>query len=138
MSISNCATEAYVSADRAIVGTLCTWVTIVGPTEGLFCEFRRLGKQSILLLKTIPNFLLLYCGIIPDFIGVVSEVSVSGNELLASVVFPVPGLAHNNDVVTASEGVSVVRNWLQNNLRLVSDSLISAGAIIVPLWKISK
>ena len=90
------------------------------------------------MLNAVPNFFLLYCGIIPDFIGVVSEVSVSGNELLASVVFPVPGLAHNNDVVTASEGVSVVRNWIQNNLRLVSDSLISAGAIIVPLWKISK
>jgi hypothetical protein len=85
-----------------------------------------LGKKSILLLNTVPNFFLLYNRVVPDFIGIVSEVSVSGNELLASVVLPVPGLAHNKNVITTSEGVSVISNWLQNYLGLVSDSLISA------------
>jgi len=126
MSISNRATETNVSTDRTIIRTLCTWVAIVGPTEGLFSEFCRLGKKSILLLNTVPNFFLLYNRVVPDFIGIVSEVSVSGNELLASVVLPVPGLAHNKNVITTSERVSVISNWLQNYLGLVSDSLISA------------
>ena len=62
-----------------------------------------------------------------------SEVSVCGNEFLTSVVFPVPGLAHDNDVVASSEGVSVERDWLQNNCTVVGDSLVYAGAVIVKL-----
>jgi len=97
-----------------------------------------LSEKSILLLNAVPNFFLLYSRVLPNFISIVSEVSVCGNELLASVVLPVPGLAHNKNVITTSEGVSVVSNWLQNNFGLVSDSLISAGAVIIPFRKICK
>ena len=75
---------------------------------------------------------------VPNFLGEVSEVCVGWDKFLASVVLPVPGLAHNQDVVAASEWVSVVRNWFKNDLTLVSDSLVSAAAVIVPLWDVSK
>jgi hypothetical protein len=68
----------------------------------------------------------------------VSEVGVSGNEYLAGVVLPVVGLAHYQDVVAASEGVSVVGHWLENDFTLISDSLVGAAAIVVPLGEIGE
>ena len=85
------------------------------------------------MFDTIPGFFSDNFGSVPNFLGEVSEVSVCGNEFLASVVFPVPGLTHDHDVVASSEGVSVVRDWLQNNFTLVGDSLVGAAAVIVPL-----
>jgi hypothetical protein len=67
----------------------------------------------------------------------VSEVSVGRNELFTSVVFPVPCFALNNNIVATSEWVSVVSNWFENDFRLISDSISSAGAIIIPIWEIS-
>lgn len=62
------------------------------------------------MLEAIPSFFSNNFGSVPDFLGEVSEVGVSWDELLAGAVLPVPGLCHDEDVVSASERVSVVSN----------------------------
>ena len=74
---------------------------------------------------------------VPYFLCEVSEVGVCWNEFLAGVILPVPCLTHDQDVVSTSEGVSVVSDWLKNDLTLISDSLVGAASVIVPLWDIS-
>ncbi len=135
--VGNGASERNVGTDGAVVRALSTGVAIVGPAEGLLGKLGRLGDKSVLLLDTVPGLLSDDVGVAPDLLGKVSEVGVRGDELLASVVLPVPGLAHNQNVVSASEGVSVVCNWLEDNFTLVSDSLVSAATVVVPFWKIS-
>jgi hypothetical protein len=92
-----------------------------------------LADKSVLLFHTIPGFFSDNFGRVPNFLGEVSKVSVRGNEFLARIVFPVPGLAHDHDVVASSEGVSVERDWLQNNFTLVCYGLVGAAAVKVPL-----
>ena len=90
------------------------------------------------MLNSVPGFFGLNSWVIPNFESKVSEVGVSGNEYLAGVVLPVVGLAHYQDVVAASEGVSVVGHWLENDFTLISDSLVGAAAIVVPLGEIGE
>ena len=67
-----------------------------------------------------------------------SEVGVGGNKDLAVVILPVVGLAHDQDVVATSEWIFVVGDWLEDNFTLVSDSLVGAASIVVPLWDIGE
>jgi len=90
------------------------------------------------LLNTVPGLFSDDVGVTPDLLGKVSEVGVCGDKLLTSVVLPVPGLAHDQNVVSTSEGVSVVGNWLENNFTLVSDGLVGAAAVVVPFWEVSE
>jgi hypothetical protein len=41
-----------------------------------------------------------------------SEIGVGWNELLAGVILPVPSITHNQNVISSSEGISVIGNWL--------------------------
>ena len=75
---------------------------------------------------------------VPDLLGEVSEVCVGWDELLASVVLPVPCFAHNQDVVAASEWISVESDRLKDDLTLICDGLVGAAAVIVPFWNVSK
>jgi hypothetical protein len=68
--------------------------------------------------------------------GKVSKVSIGRHKLTAGVVSPVEGLAHDKDVVSLSEGVSVVGNGLDDDLRLISDSLIGGGTVVIPVGNI--
>jgi hypothetical protein len=124
MSISDSAAEGNVGTGGAVVGTLGTGVTIDGPAEGLLGELGVLRNESVLLLDTIPGFLAFDLCVIEDLGSEVSEVGIGGNKLGAGIVIPVEGLAHDKDIVSLSEGVSVVGNWLDDDLRLVSDSLV--------------
>lgn len=67
-----------------------------------------------------------------------SKVCIRGNELGAGFVIPVEALAHDKDVISLSEGISVVSNGLDDDLRLVSDSLVGGGAIVVPVGDVLK
>ena len=80
VSVSDSTTEAIGSADRAVVGTLGTGVTILGPAKRPGRELRLGANKSVLLLDTEPR--LLVCRI-EDFLGESSEVSVGRNEILA-------------------------------------------------------
>jgi hypothetical protein len=97
-----------------------------------------LRDKSVLLLHTVPDLLSDDIGVAPDLLGKVSEVSVGWDQFLASVVLPVPGLAHDQDVVATSEGVSVVCNWFEDNFALISHGLIGAATVVVPFREISK
>jgi len=63
---------------------------------------------------------------------VVSEVSVSRDQLLVGGVFPHVGLTEDDDVVSLSEGVTVVSDGLDVNLRVLSRSHVARRAIKVP------
>lgn len=102
-----------------------TGVAIVGPAEGLLGELRVLRDKSILLLDSIPGSLSFDLGVVPDAHCVVSEVGVGRDELGAGVILPVEAFAHNKDVIALSEGVPVVGDGLEDNFRLVGDSLVS-------------
>lgn len=97
-----------------------------------------MGNEGVLLFNAVPGLLGNNIGVVPDLRGKVSEVSVCWNKFLASVVLPVPGFAHDQDVISSSEGVSVESNWFENDFTLVSDSLVGAAAIIVPLGEIGE
>lgn len=94
--------------------------------------------EGVLLLNAVPGLLSFNSGVVPNLESKVSEVGVGRNEYLAVVVLPVVGFAHDQDVVAASEGVSVVGNWLEDDFTLVSDSLVGAATIVVPVGDISE
>lgn len=110
MDVSDAATEGGVGTNRAVVRALSTGVTIVGPAERVAGKFGRGGDKSVLLLDSIPG--LLGEVRIPNLVGEMSEVGVGGDELLVGGVFPHVSLAEDHDVVSLSEGVSVVGDRL--------------------------
>ena len=69
---------------------------------------------------------------VPDLVGEVSEVSVSGGELLVGGVFPHVGLIEEYDVVSLSEGIMVVSDGLEVNLRVFGGSHVARRTIKVP------
>ena len=124
VSVGDGTTEGDVGTSGAVVGTLSTGVAIVGPAEGLFGELGAGVKESVLLLNTVPGLLLLDGGLVPDLFSEVSEVGVARNELLAGLVLPVEGLAHDEDVVALSEGVGIESDWFQDDLGLFGGGLV--------------
>lgn len=116
VSISDGTTETHIGTNGAIVGALGAWITIVRPTEGLLGELGGLREQRVLLFDTVPSLLIGNAFVIPDLVGVVSEVSVGWDKLFEGLVFPLVALAHNDDVVLAAEGVPEERNRLQDDL----------------------
>lgn len=133
VSVLDSATEAYVGTDGAVERTLIAWVAILGPSEGSLGELGGCLKESVFLLDTVPNLFIFDGFFLPDLLGEVSEVGVGRDELLALVVLPGPGFAHNDDIVSSSERISEHSDGFQNHLRLFGDSLVAGGAIVVPV-----
>lgn len=75
---------------------------------------------------------------VPNLVGEVSEVSVSGDELLVGGVFPHHSLTEDHNVVTLSERISVVGDRLEMNLRVFSGGHIARRAIKIPHGDISE
>ena len=123
VGISDHTSEAVVSTDRAIVGTLRTRVTIVRPAEGPGGELGLSADKSILLLDTVPWFFL--GALVKDFFGEMTEVGISRFELLAGAILPAEGLGHNEDVVTLAEWVTEDSNRLHNDFRVVGGGLVA-------------
>lgn len=67
-----------------------------------------------------------------------SEVGVSGDQLLVGGVLPHQGLTKDEDVVSLSEGVSVVGDRLEVNLTVLSSGHVARGAIKVPHGEVFK
>jgi len=68
--------------------------------------------------------LLLRNGGVEDLFGEMSEVGVGRLHVDEVLISPDPGLAHDDDVVSFSEGVSAVEDWLQDDLGVVGGGLI--------------
>ena len=73
-----------------------------------------------------------------DRLGEVAEVGVGGDELLAGGVLPLEGLGHDEDVVSSTEGIGEVGDWLHRDLGLLGGGLVAGRSVVVPLWKISE
>lgn len=61
-----------------------------------------------------------------------AEVSVGRDELLVGGVLPHVSLAHDHDVVSLAEGVTIVGNGLEVNFRVFSRSHVARRAVEVP------
>jgi len=123
--VSNCTAIANVCSSRTVVGPLLARVSVVRPAKRLLRKLGGLRKHGILLLNAVPGFFAGNLGVLPNFVSEVSEVSVCGDQRAESLVLPDPSLAHNQHVVTLAEWVIVDSHRLQNNFRLVRDSLVS-------------
>lgn len=138
MQVGDCASKRDVCTYRAIVGALCARVSVVGPTKGLLCELCRLTYEGILLVHSEHRLFLNNFGGIEYLLREVSEVCVGRNELLVGSVLPVPCVAHDQNVVSTSEWVSIVGNRSENDFTLFEDCLISAAPVVVPLRDLAK
>jgi len=79
--VSNNSSEAVIGTDRAIVGTLGTWVTIIRPSERPRGELGLCSDEGILLLDTKPR--LLMKASVKDLLRVDSKICVRWFENLA-------------------------------------------------------
>jgi len=136
VSISNNSSEAVVGTDRAIVRALRSWVTIVGPSERPGRELSLSSDEGVFLLDSKP-WLLVGSGV-ENFLGGGSEVGVGGGKFSAGAISPLVGLGHDDDMVSTSEGISVVGDGLHDDLGVVSVSLVAGGAIVVPVGEVSE
>ena len=136
MSVSDNSAEAVVSADGAIVGTLGTGITIVGPAERPGGELCLCSDEGVFLFNSEPG--LLFRVGVEDLLCVDSEVGVCWLELLARAILPLVRLSHDDDVLALSEGISVVAHRSHDDLRVVGGRLVAGGAIIVPLGNIGQ
>ena len=123
VNISDAATEGNVGTDRAVVGSLSSRVSIVRPAEGMASEFGRGSNERVLLFNSVPGFLFEIR--IPNLVSVMPEVGVGGDELLVGGVFPHVGLTEDEDVVSLSEGVAVVGDRLEVDLRVLGSGHVA-------------
>lgn len=98
-------------ADTAVVGTLGTGETVLGPAIGPVVAV----KESVLLLQAEPKFLLGVC--------LHQSSSLMAIVILVGSAIRVPGLAENEDVVTETEGVRVDGDRAQVDVGVVTGSL---------------
>jgi len=135
MSIHYWSSKAWCCSSRAVVWSLRSWVSSLGPTKWPFEESLSYLEQSVFLLNSKP-WLEIFC-LIHYLIRKVSEVSVCrGDGVFKSINSE--GLAHYKYIVALSERIGVISNWLKNNFRVASDSLPCWRSIIVPFGKISE
>ena len=75
------------------------------------------------MLNSVP-WLLSGSGI-KDWFGESSEVSIGWDELLIGGVLPDEALGENEDVVSTSEWIRVVGNWLHDDLGVLGCGLVA-------------
>ena len=115
MGVSDDSAKANVCADRAVVWSLRSWITIGRPSQRPFRELVGCREHDVLLLNSEPWFFRLGLWIFKHLLREVSEVGVGRNEFLARRIFPFESLCHDKDVVTSTEGIWEVGAWLQND-----------------------
>jgi len=112
--------EDLVDTNTAVVGTLGGRETATGPAEGGTID----GEQGVLLLNAEPG--LLGLGLLHDDVSGVA--GVGGQRSTIGLI----GVAHNEDVVAATERIAEDSAGLQDDLAVVSGGLTSARTIVVP------
>ena len=95
VGVSDDSAKANVCANRAVVWSLRTWVTIGRPSQRPLRELVGSREHDVLLLNSKPRFFSLSFWILKHLLSVVSEVSVGRNEFLARRIFPLEGLTHD-------------------------------------------
>lgn len=88
------------------------------------------------MLDSVP-WLLIQFGV-EDLDGFISEVGVGWDELLVGGVLPGEGLGEDDDVVSSSERIWEVSDWLHDDFGVFGGGLVAGRTIIIPLWEISE
>ena len=113
--VGNNTAEAIGSAHGAVVGSLRAWVAVVGPAERPGGELGKGSQQGVFLLNAVPGLFVLDLLGVEDLLGEVPEVGVVGNQFGELAVSPHVALSKHNYVIALSEGVTEVRNWLEDD-----------------------
>ena len=110
-------------SDGAVIWSLRGWVTVLGPS--VWPTIR--AQESVFLLEPEPGLMLgirahqsYGFGTIVEFVG-------------ASV--GIPGVAHDQDIVAASERIGENRLGPNEDIGVLASSLAGRGAIKVPFWQ---
>ena len=111
-------------SNTTVVGALGAGEAALGPAV-----WPSVGaKQRVLLLQTKPEVLLLVD--LHQALSLVAEVELVGGAV------GVPGLAEDEDVVTAAEGVGVHGTRAEVDVGVLARGLARRGAVKVPLGKL--
>jgi len=123
VSLDNVTAVNLVGSDSAVVGSLGSWETILGPSEGVHV----LVQEGVLLLNSEPGFLVL--GLFHDLIAALSVVRL--RRLLVILV----GFTKHQFVVAQPEGILVDCHRVQVDIGVGALSLASTAAVKVPDWQ---
>ena len=124
MSLNDIPAVDLASANTAVVRTLGTGETTLGPAVGpAIC-----AKQSVLLFQTEPP-VFLRVGV-HQTVGIVTEVELVGGAIR------IPGFTENDDVVTLTERIREDADRAQIDIRVLPRGLASRGTIKVPFGKL--
>jgi len=123
VSICDSSSKAYVGSNGAVVRSLLTWITRGWPSKRPDSESILGTKKGIFLLNSVPRSFFLAS--LENWLGKVPEIGIAGHKLLVSGVLPLVAGAHDNDVFALPEWIIEVSDWSKDNLRVVSDCLIS-------------
>ena len=111
MSFDNITTERPSSPDPAVVRTLSTWESVLGPAVWTVID----TEESILLLETKPEFVMLIC--FHQAGGIVTVVEFVGAPIW------IPCLAHDDDVGFQTERIGEDSDGANVDIRVVAGSL---------------
>jgi len=115
VTFGNITAKSILHTGGAIVGSLRSWETRGRPSKGPCGEVVLGLQESIFLFNTEPRLLLLHDGL-HDLIAEESEVGIGWHELREILIFPGPGVAQHNNIVTLAEGVTEESNGLHDDL----------------------
>jgi len=124
VGLDDVTTKNLLGTDTAVVRTLRAGETALWPAENLTVDV----EKGVLLLDTEPRVLV---GVgFHDLLGFVTEVCLVGGAV------GVVGLAENELVVALAEGVGKDGDGDQDDVGIVTGSLIGGGTVKVPLGKV--
>lgn len=124
MRLDNVTAVDLAGTDTAVVRTLGAGETALGP--GVWPAVG--AEDGVLLLQTEPELVL---GVgVHQALGLVAVVELVG------AAIGVPGLAEDEDVVTAAEGVREDGHGADVDVGVVTGGLAGGGAVKVPLWQL--
>ena len=126
MGLDNLAAKRGVGSNGAVVGALGSGESTLGPAEGPLVS----GEHGVLLLEAVPGGLLF--ALLEDLLSVDTHVVRMG------LAVGEPGVAHDKDVVSTTEGIGVNGAGPDEDLRVTSGSLAGRRSIVVPLGKIGR
>jgi len=132
VSINNWSSKIYISSYWTVIWTLASWETRTWPSVWSCLETVVLLKKNVFLLNTEPWFFIRFS--IKDLFCVFSKVSICWSKFFKSSISPLISFTENHDVISSSEWIREIKNWLQNDFWTFSSCLICWRAIIIPFW----
>ena len=113
-----------VCPDAAVVGSLGSGEAALGPAKGVLV----LVQDGVLLLDAEPRVLVL--GLLHDLVALLALVGLGGRLVVLE------GLAEDELVVAAAEGVGVHGDRREVRVRVLTLGLARRGAVVVPDGKL--